>query len=126
MIRKAKDVLYDLEKAIHHKNKSDQSFSEARKDLAEEHKVNLNHQSEIRELLLNLEKAIHERNISEQKTEGLDRQIKTLNKQISALEQHLAELKSSKSWRITRPLRRVARAARKLLIFFLKKIKLNK
>ena len=119
MITKAKDVLYDLEKAIHHKNKSDQSFSEARKDLAKERKVNLDHQSEIKELLLNLEKAIHERNISEQKTEGLD-------KQISALEQHLAELKSSKSWRITRPLRRVARAARKLLIFFLKKIKLNK
>ena len=108
----------DLEKAIHQRNISDQSFSEARKDLAEEHKVNLNHQSEIRELLLNLEKAIHERNISTQKTEELDSHI-------SALEQHLAELKSSKSWRVTRPLRNVARTLRKLLIFFLNKIKLN-
>ena len=108
----------DLEKAIHQRNISDQSFSEARKDLAEEHKVNLNHQSEIRELLLNLEKAIHERNISTQKTEELDSHI-------SALEQHLAELKSSKSWRVTRPLRDVARTLRKLLIFFLNKIKLN-
>ena len=101
----------DLEKAIHQRNISDQSFSEARKDLAEEHKVNLNHQLEIRELLLNLEKAIHERNISAQKTEELDSHI-------SALEQHLAELKSSKSWRVTRPLRRVARTLRKLFIFF--------
>ena len=115
----------DLEKAIHQRNISDQSFSEARKDLAEEHKVNLNHQSEIRELLLNLEKAIHERNISTQKTEELDRQIETLHSHISALEQHLAELKSSKSWRVTRPLRGVARTLRKLLIFFLNKIKLN-
>ena len=126
----------DLEKAIHQRNISDQSFSEARKDLAEEHKVNLNHQSEIRELLLNLEKAIHERNISTQKaihernisaqkTEELDRQIETLHSHISALEQHLAELKSSKSWRVTRPLRDVARTLRKLLIFFLNKIKLN-
>ena len=109
----------DLEKAIHQRNISDQSFSEARKDLAEEHKVNLNHQSEIRELLLNLEKAIHERNISAQKTEELDSHI-------SALEQHLAELKSSKSWRVTRPLRDVAQTLRKLFIFFLNKIKLNK
>ena len=108
----------DLEKAIHQRNISDQSFSEARKDLAEEHKVNLNHQSEIRELLLNLEKAIHERNISAQKTEELDGQIETLHSHISALEQHLAELKSSKSWRVTRPLRRVARTLRKLFIFF--------
>ena len=107
----------DLEKAIHQRNISDQSFSEARKDLAEEHKVNLNHQSEIRELLLNLEKAIHERNISTQKTEELDRQIETLHSHISALEQHLAELKSSKSWRVTRPLRGVARTLRKLFIF---------
>ena len=81
----------DLEKAIHQRNISDQSFSEARKDLAEEHKVNLNHQLEIRELLLNLEKAIHERNINAQKTEELDRQIETLHSHISALEQHLAE-----------------------------------
>ena len=115
----------ELEKAIHQRNISDQSFSEARKDLAEEHKVNLNHQSEIRELLLNLEKAIHERNISAQKTEELDRQIETLHSHISALEQHLAELKSSKSWRVTRPLRRVAWTLRKLFIF-LNKIKLNK
>ena len=109
----------DLEKAIHQRNISDQSFSEARKDLAEEHKVNLNHQSEIRELLLNLEKAIHERNISAQKTEELDSHI-------SALEQHLAELKSSKSWRVTAPLRGVARTLRELFIIFLSKIKLNK
>jgi len=122
----------DLEKAIHQRNISDQSFSEARKDLAEEHKVNLNHQSEIRELLLNLEKAIHERNISTQKTEELDSHISALEQHteeldshISALEQHLAELKSSKSWRVTRPLRDVARTLRKLLIFFLNKIKLN-
>ena len=115
----------DLEKAIHQRNISDQSFSEARKDLAEEHQVNLNHQSEIRELLLNLEKAIHERNISTQKTEELDSHISALDSHISVLEQHLAELKSSKSWRVTRPLRDVARTLRKLLIFFLNKIKLN-
>ena len=109
----------DLEKAIHQRNISDQSFSEARKDLAEEHKVNLNHQSEIRELLHNLEKAIHERNISAHK-------IETLHSHIGELEQHIAELKSSKSWRVTRPLRDVARTLRKLFIFFLNKIKLNK
>ena len=116
----------DLEKAIHQRNISDQSFSEARKDLAEEHKVNLNHQSEIRELLLNLEKAIHERNISAQKTEELDSHISALDSHISVLEQHLAELKSSKSWRVTRPLRGVARTLRKLFVLFLNKIKLNK
>ena len=119
----------DLEKAIHQRNISDQSFSEARKDLAEEHKVNLNHQSEIRELLLNLEKAIHERNISTQKIEELEQHLaderNISTQKIEELEQHLAELKSSKSWRVTRPLRDVARTLRKLLIFFLNKIKLN-